>query len=67
MAEELVDECCSFEADVEELYIKGKHRSKNERYAPLVIPAPVSDEELDGMSAKGRILCGFDPEGVPPA
>lgn len=67
MAEELVDECCSFEADVEELYAKGQHRGKNKRYAPLIIQAPVSDEELDGMSPKARIMAGFDPEGIPPA
>ena len=67
MAEDLVDECCSFEADMEELYIRGKHRKKNKRYAPLTVQVPVTDEELDEMSPAGRIMCGFDPNGLPPA
>lgn len=67
MAEELVDECCSFETDVEELYIKGKHRGKNKRYAPLIAQADITDEELDSLTPEARIRCGFDPEGVPKA
>lgn len=67
MAEELVDECCSFEADLEELYEKGRHKGKNKRYAPLTVQAPVTDEELDAMTPEGRRMCGFDPNGIPPA
>lgn len=67
MAEELVDECCGFEADLDELYIKGQHRGKNKKYGPLVVQAPVSDDVLDQMSPEGRKMCGFDPEAIPPA
>ena len=67
MAEELVDECCSFEADVQELFEKSSHRkNRNKRYAPLVVPADISDDELDNMSPDLRKLLGYDPEPIEP-
>lgn len=62
LAEELVDECCSFEADVTDLYEKGKHRAKPRRYAPLTIKADVTDEELDECTPEMRMLLGYSPE-----
>ena len=65
MAEELVDECCSFEADLQELFNKSGHRkNRNSRYAPLVIQADVSDKELDNMTPDLRKLLGYDPEPI---
>lgn len=62
MAEELVDECCSFETDLQELFEKSGHRkNRNSRYAPLVVQADVSDKELDNMTPEERRMLGYDP------
>lgn len=65
MAEELVDECCSFETDLQELFEKSGHRkNRNSRYAPLVVQADVSDKELDNMTPEERRMLGYDPEPI---
>lgn len=70
MAEELIDECCSFETDIDELYEKGKHRKKQSKYAPLTIPAGFPEEELDKLSPEALIKLGYNPykalENSPP-
>lgn len=63
MAEELVDECCSFETDLNELNEKSGHRkSHNNKYVPLVACADISDSELDNVSPELRKALGYDPE-----
>lgn len=65
MAEEIVDECCSFETDLQELFEKSGHRkNRNRRYAPLVVQADISDNELDEMSPQMRRMLGYDPEPI---
>lgn len=62
IAEELVDECCSFETDLNELNEKSGHRkSRNSKYVPLVARADVSDKELDTMTPELRKALGYDP------
>lgn len=62
MAEELVDECCSFETDLQELQEKSAHRkNSNKRYAPLVACADISDKELDSVTPELRMGLGYDP------
>jgi multidrug resistance efflux pump len=65
MAEELVDECCSFEADIQELHEKSNHRKNhNKRYAPLMARADVSDKELDSLTPELRRATGYEPEPI---
>lgn len=65
MAEELVDECCSFEADIQELHEKSSHRKNhNKRYAPIVACADVSDKEIDSLTPDLRKAIGYDPEPI---
>lgn len=65
MAEELIDECCSFETDLQELFEKSGHRkNRNSRYAPLVVQADVTDAELDKMTPEMRRNLGYDPEPI---
>ena len=61
MAEELVDECCSFETDITELYEKGKHRKRTSKFAPLTVPAGLSDAELEKLTPEMRALLGYNP------
>lgn len=67
MAEELVDECCTFETELQELSEKSSHRkSKNTRYLPLTVQADISDKELDNLTPDLRKLLGYDPEPIEP-
>jgi hypothetical protein len=61
MAEELVDECCSFESDIDDLYEKGKHRKKPVKFAPLTVPADIPEEELEKLSPETLALLGYNP------
>lgn len=67
MAEELVDECCSFETDLQELFEKSGHRkNRNDRYLPLTVQADISDKELDNLTPDLRKLLGYDPDPIEP-
>lgn len=61
MAEELVDECCSFESDIDELYERGKHRKQPNKFVPLTIPAGFPEEELEKLSPEALVMLGYNP------
>lgn len=48
MAEELVDECCSFEADLQELFDKSGHRKTRSSCVPLEVPKNISVTDTTG-------------------